>query len=172
MTRKEAMGLAIRCARDSVPPLHLEILLDVAVHERSRPVDLERRLKKPWRTVLRELQALHMLGLLYCEEEERKKAVADDEGNTSRIWRYSIAADFDIATLQAMAGQHPETCERGCPRGDKARRGQQNLSPEKSDQGDMWDNLEDEFRPRRGARSPLGNGGAATSPDFSGDSEA
>ena len=31
MTREEAMRLAIRCARDSIPPLRLEILLDVAV---------------------------------------------------------------------------------------------------------------------------------------------
>jgi hypothetical protein len=30
MSRKRALALAIRCARDSFPPLRLEILLDLA----------------------------------------------------------------------------------------------------------------------------------------------
>jgi hypothetical protein len=106
MVRDAAMKLAIRCAHDSIPPLRLEILLDVAVHPETRPVDVRRRLSKPWSTVKRELEALTMLGLLQCDEEE-KKAAADDDAKTRTVWRYSIAANFDIKTLRAMAGQQP-----------------------------------------------------------------
>ena len=58
MSRKRAMALAVRCARDSVPPLRLTILLDIAAHPGSRPGDVRRRISKPWTTVKRELEAL------------------------------------------------------------------------------------------------------------------
>ena len=50
MPRKEAMRLAIRCARDSIPPLRLEILLDVATHPDTEVGDVRRRISKPWHT--------------------------------------------------------------------------------------------------------------------------
>jgi hypothetical protein len=172
MSRKEAMRLAIRCARDSIPPLRLEILLDVASHERSRPADVRKRLKKPWTTTRRELEALQMLGLLDCEEEEKKAAVAadDDDGKTWTVWRYSIAASFDIETLQAMAGQQPEAGSWAPPRrGDDG--AARPTSPEKSDQGEIKGDNREGLWPRRAAHPSLGDGHAAPDPDFSGDGE-
>ena len=70
MTREEAMKLAIRCARDLIPPLRLEILLDIAIHPCSQTGQVRKRISKPWSTIKRELEALHMLGMLRCDEEE------------------------------------------------------------------------------------------------------
>ncbi|MFZ2081840.1 MAG: bifunctional DNA primase/polymerase [Xanthobacteraceae bacterium] len=99
MSREAAMRLALRCARDSAPPLRIEILLDLASHPRSRAIDVSHNVTRPLRTVRRELEALHMLKLLRCDEE--KSAV--DENKT--IWRYSLAEAFDRATLLSMV--HP-----------------------------------------------------------------
>ena len=44
---KEAMKLAIRCARDSMPPLQREILLDVAANPDTKLPDLCKRLNRP-----------------------------------------------------------------------------------------------------------------------------
>lgn len=98
MDRTAAMRLALRCARDSIPTLRLEILLDLANNSRSRTIDVCRRITKPYRTVRRELEALHILGLLTCDEE----AAATDEDKT--VWLYSLASSFDRATLLTMAG--------------------------------------------------------------------
>jgi hypothetical protein len=70
MDRGTAMRLALRCARDSVPQLRLSILLDLAEHPGSRATDVARSIAKPRRTVRRELEALHILGLLLCQEEQ------------------------------------------------------------------------------------------------------
>jgi hypothetical protein len=70
MDRGRALRLAIRCARDSMPPLRLAILLDVAAHPNSRTSDVRKRLGKPRATVDRQLQALHMLGVLTCDETQ------------------------------------------------------------------------------------------------------
>jgi hypothetical protein len=101
MGREAAIRLAIRCARDSIPPLRLEILLDVAAHPGSRPADVRRRIGKPWSTTRREMEALTMLSMLVCDEEERE----DDEGSSKTVWRYSLASDFDLPTLHVMAGR-------------------------------------------------------------------
>jgi hypothetical protein len=96
MSRQRALDLAIRCARDSVPPLRLAILLDLALHPHSRPADVRRRINKPWRTVKRELEGLNMLGLVRCDEEP--------EVDTDKtVWRYRLHEDFDRETLLTMA---------------------------------------------------------------------
>jgi hypothetical protein len=100
MTRERAMALAIRCARDSIPPLRLEILLDIAAHPRSRPADVYRRISKPRMTVRREMDALHMLGILKFEEETKTTTNYEEK----YIWYYSLADNFDRTTLLAMAG--------------------------------------------------------------------
>jgi hypothetical protein len=91
-----AMRLALRCARDSMPQLRMEILLDITGHPSSRAMDVSRRISKPRRTVRRELEALHMIGLLRCDEES---SAFDDE---KTIWRYSLAEIFDRDTLLTM----------------------------------------------------------------------
>ena len=101
MDREAAMLLALRCARDSMPQLRLEILIEIATNPRSRVVDVSRNISKPYRTVRRELEALHILRLLRCDEEQS----AVDEDKT--VWRYSLAEDFDRATLLTMGVLHP-----------------------------------------------------------------
>jgi hypothetical protein len=75
----------------------LEILLDLASNPRSRVIDVARSTGKPYRTIRRELEGLHTLGLLLCEEEQ---SVADEN---KTVWRYSLANGFDRATLIPMA---------------------------------------------------------------------
>jgi hypothetical protein len=101
MTRERALQLVIRCARDSIPPLRLEILLDLAKYPDSRPGDVRRRIDKPWRTTKREMEALHMLGLLQCKEQSQP----DEGGKGKTVWRYTLADGFDRDTLLAMTGQ-------------------------------------------------------------------
>ena len=95
------MQLAIRCARDSIPPLRLAILLDVAANADSRPGDVRKRISKPWRTVKREMEALTMLGLLVCDEEVTLGSGSDDKKEKT-VWRYDLTEGFDRKTLLAM----------------------------------------------------------------------
>ena len=60
LDRTQALRLALRCARDSMRPLRLAILEDVAANPRTRTHDVRQRLNKPRNTVDRQLQALHM----------------------------------------------------------------------------------------------------------------
>ena len=69
MDRADALRLAIRCARDSMPPLRLAIIDDLATHPDSTPTEVRKRLEKPRATVDRQLQALHILGVVDLREE-------------------------------------------------------------------------------------------------------
>ncbi len=93
MSRDVAMRLAIRCARDSMPPLRLAIIDYLAVHAGSPTTEVRKGIGKPRTTVDRQLQALHMLGAVVCVEEE--VGVLKDK----TIWRYSLSDDIDPATL-------------------------------------------------------------------------
>ena len=98
-TVDHAMRLAIRCARDSIPPLRCEILLDIAAHPNSEPHEVHRRIGRPRHTVRRELEALHMLRLLQCQETDEE----NDKGKVVRtIYEYSLDDKFDRAMLLAM----------------------------------------------------------------------
>ena len=100
MNRGDAVRLALRCARDSIPQLRLKILLDLAANPRSRAADVCQRITKPHRTVRRELEALNTLGLLH---EQQEQSIADE---SKIIWRYSLNGDkLDRETLLAMV--HP-----------------------------------------------------------------
>jgi len=104
MDRKAAMRLAIRAAGDSMPPMRLAILRDIAAHPRALTRDVRRRIGKPRATVDRQLQSLHMLGVLVCEEEE------DNQGRS--VWRYRPGAGLDLAVLDP--GPVPEKSLHGC----------------------------------------------------------
>jgi len=93
------MRLAIRCARDSIPPLRCEILLDIAAHPYSEPHEVHRRIGRPRHTVRRELEALHMLRLLQCQESDEKNEKGKVVG---MIYEYSLSKAFDRETLLAM----------------------------------------------------------------------
>jgi DNA-binding transcriptional ArsR family regulator len=93
MDRADALRLAIRCARDSMPPLRLAIIDDLAEHPCSTATDVRRRLDKPRATADRQLQALHILGIVDVEECE------DSVSRKSR-WYYSLADDVDPDALK------------------------------------------------------------------------
>lgn len=90
VSRAHALRLALRCARGSMSPLRLAILNDVATCPGSSTRDVQNRLEKPRATVGRQLQSLHMLGVLACDEEETEHA-----GNPASIWRYRFADVLD-----------------------------------------------------------------------------
>ena len=94
MAQNDAVRLAIRCARDSMPPLRLAILDDIAAHPSSTATDVRRRLHKPRATADRHLQALHFLGVLEVEEVER-----DWGGRPTTSWLYSLAEGINPDVL-------------------------------------------------------------------------
>lgn len=93
--RDDALRLAIRCARDSMPPMRLAIVDDLAANPDSTTAQVRKRIGKPRTTVDRQLQALHMLGVAECDEEEREYA-----GQPSIRWRYSLTQGIDPSALQ------------------------------------------------------------------------
>ena len=96
ISRSDALALALRCARDSVPPLRLKVLRDVAAHENEdcQVSDVAGRLQKPWTTIDRMLQTLHVLRLPDCIKLDTK---ADDERQSPR--HYSLARDVCLDAL-------------------------------------------------------------------------
>src|SRR5262249_19649639 len=101
---EHAIRLAARRVRHSIPPLRCEILLDIAAHPNSEPHEVHRRIGRPRHTVRRELEALHMLRLLQCEETDEE----NDKGKVVRtIYEYSLDDKFDRATLLAMTRKTP-----------------------------------------------------------------
>ncbi len=96
MDRDDALRLAIRCARDSMPPLRLAIVDDLAAHGESTTAEVRKRLEKPRNTVDRQLQALHILGVLVCDEEEITNA-----GRPAIRWHYRLADGIDPNALNS-----------------------------------------------------------------------
>lgn len=86
LNRQRALRLAIRCARDSMPPLRLALIDDIAQFPDATTTDARKRLSKPRATVDRQLQALHMLDVLTCDEETTFRG-----GKEGSIWRYRLA---------------------------------------------------------------------------------
>lgn len=115
MDRDEALRLTIRCARDSVPPMRLAIIDDVAKHPGSSTKEIRQRLNKPRATVDRQLQALHMLDVLDCVEEE-----TIGFGKAVTIWRYHLATGIapEVLARRTVPDLSPQTrdeLERPCP---------------------------------------------------------
>ncbi|AZC14568.1 bifunctional DNA primase/polymerase [Microbacterium sp. ABRD28] len=96
LSAEDALALAIRVARDSMPPLRLEILEDVAAHPWTPLRDVVKRVQKPRSTVDRQLQALHLLGLLTVDEEVATVGLALRETTT---WRYTLAEGIDVGAI-------------------------------------------------------------------------
>ncbi|WP_245551009.1 hypothetical protein [Nocardia paucivorans] len=124
MDRAEALRLAIRCARDSMPPLRLAIVDDLAKYPHSSTTEVRKRLGKPRTTVDRQLQALHILGVVVVDEVPTARA-----GKETSDWHYSLASGIDPATLRSApdtrfgnrplglqkreTGVHPPTAKSG-----------------------------------------------------------
>lgn len=97
LDRSAAMQLAMRCARDSMPPLRLRLLLDVADNPDAATHEVRRRLDMPRTTVDRGLRSLHLLGLLRVDEVEEIY-----RGREVSRYIYTLAPDVD---MQALVGQ-------------------------------------------------------------------
>jgi predicted transcriptional regulator len=93
--RDRALRIVVRCAADSMPPLRLLALLDVHKHPESSTTEVRKRVEKPRATVDRTLQALHMLGLLICDEVESPNGLRT-------TWRYSLAEHVDADALEIL----------------------------------------------------------------------
>lgn len=96
LSRVEALALATRVARDSLPPIRLEILEDVAANPWTPLREVVKRVDKPRSTVDRQLQALHLLGLVTVDEEVTTGGLALKETTT---WRYTLANGVDVAAI-------------------------------------------------------------------------
>jgi hypothetical protein len=97
MTRGDALRLAMRCARDSMPPLRLAIIDDLALNPASTAPAVARRINKPRSTVKRQLQALQMLGVANATGDD------DDEEQDRRHRKpvyHTLARDIDPAVIQ------------------------------------------------------------------------
>jgi hypothetical protein len=94
LDRTAAIGLALRCARDSMPPMRLAILEDIAANPGARPGDIRRRIDAPWKTVDRQCQALHMLHLVTCDED------LDPHNHNKTVWRYRLADGVSLKCLR------------------------------------------------------------------------
>ena len=93
--RDHALELAMRCARESIPPRRFAILHDVAAHAPAPTFEICERLRKSRSTVERELEALYLLRLLDVEEEKL--------GGGDRVRRhYTIAEDIDTSVLHVQ----------------------------------------------------------------------
>jgi 5S rRNA maturation endonuclease (ribonuclease M5) len=98
MDRTRALRLAIRCARDSMPPLRLAIIDHLAANPGDSTAAVRKGIDKPWATVDRQLQALHMLGVLDVEESEYQP-------NKSR-WYYTLAEGISPDAIKPDAIPH------------------------------------------------------------------
>ncbi len=99
MSETRALTAAVRVAGDSMPPIRLAVLADLAGNPLSRTTDVARRLQRPRSTVDRELQALHILGLL----------VIDDQPGG---WRYDLADTVDRSALAMLITRNVSTEHR------------------------------------------------------------
>jgi len=97
LDHEAALALTLRVARDSMPPIRLACLLDLADHPESRVQHVSQRIQKPWSAVDRALQALHGLGLLLCASLEE----TDSKGKTRISWYYTLRKNVDIDMLRS-----------------------------------------------------------------------
>lgn len=94
MDHDYALTLAGRVARDSMPPLRLMLLADIAAHPASELREVVRRVQRPRTTVDRTLQELHLLGLLTMDEGSE-----DPDPLRGKGWRYSLTRRVDEEIL-------------------------------------------------------------------------
>ena len=95
MDRSEAMDVVSRCASDTMPPLRLRVLADVADHAESTTANVVTRLQLPRMTVDKLLQELHLLELLVVTEQPWGESVR---------WAYTLAPDVSTDALKKLTG--------------------------------------------------------------------
>lgn len=95
--RDHALAIAARCAADSTPPLRLRLLLHLAEYPESTTTEVRKHLQVPSNTADRQLQALHMLGLIALDESEEIVGAA-----TRNVWRYRLTEHADREVLDTL----------------------------------------------------------------------
>jgi hypothetical protein len=95
ITKDDAMRLAIRCARDSVPPMRLVIIDYLAENPGSTTGKVRIGIDKPRSTVDRQLQALHMLGVAEVDECDD----ISEKSDRRTKWYYSLRGDISPKSL-------------------------------------------------------------------------
>jgi len=115
--RKAALILALRCARDSIPPIRLSVLRDLADNDVNdcRVIDIAKRLRKPWTTIRRTLDALYVLDMVECVEGEDETSEDDgkDGKKTDRkTMHYALAASVDLTALNPRRPACPKLIAR------------------------------------------------------------
>ncbi len=117
MPREKAMKLALRIARDSMPPLRLRLLVDVMGNPGTTTTETTKRVQKPRTTVDRALQELHLLGLLAVEGGGDADAVF----GKGKAWCYSLT---DLVDPEVLAKLYHQKWLPASSRGSEERAGQ------------------------------------------------
>jgi len=104
LSHESGLRLAIRVARDSMPPMRLAIIDDLAEHPYSTPTYVRKGLGKPQVTVDRQLQALRSLHVVAPDEET---------GDQRTWWHYTLAAGIDPKALLVPEISIPEISIKG-----------------------------------------------------------
>ena len=90
-------------------------MLDVADNPGTAAGDIKKRIRKPWRTVKRQLDALTMLGVLVIDEKtETWIETASDGTSKTKKTTYEVHElnpEFDIPTLKEMGAIRPDEAE-------------------------------------------------------------
>lgn len=95
LSRADAMSLAIRCARDSMPPMRLLILEYLAVNSSGAKLsEIWRGLDLPRTSIKRHLDALHQLKLVTMREEILPPKDGEAQPPKSEF-RYTLPDDVD-----------------------------------------------------------------------------
>jgi hypothetical protein len=103
--RPLALALALRCARDSIPPVRLSVLKDLAVNDVGdcRVTSIANRLRRPWSTIRRTLDALYVLDLVNVVDIEDQSDEDDNKKNAKNPVRkslhYALAGGVDLSAL-------------------------------------------------------------------------
>jgi hypothetical protein len=98
MPHDRALFTAVRVAGDSMPPLRLAILADLLEQPHATTTEVRKRLQRPHNTIDRELQALHLIGLLEQHQEEGRQG-----------WRYVLSEQIDHAALKTLVSRNVST---------------------------------------------------------------
>jgi hypothetical protein len=119
MALPTAKRLAIRCAKDSMPPIRLAILEDLWAHPDSQLSEVRARLNMPWNTVKRQLDSLYLLQVLTCIElvtEQEQHVEVEEGGSTPKkkrtmkkhtTKRYRVIDTLHATALELEATDEP-----------------------------------------------------------------
>lgn len=91
MSRERAREVALRVARDSLPPMRALVLADVLGHPATPTADVVKRVQRPRTSVDRTLQELHLIEL-----------VEVTSGPVANRWYYEVAAGVDLVALKQL----------------------------------------------------------------------